>query len=49
VHQKGPVLRVADTTAFFLGIAMLPGSAIASSHMDAPPITFDDPANTTDV
>ena len=36
-------------TAFLLAMAILPGSAIASSHMDAPLITFDDPANTTDV
>lgn len=30
-------------------LAMLPGDAFASSHMDAPLITLDDPANTTDV
>jgi len=36
-------------TAPLLAAALIPGSAIASSHMDAPLITFDDPANTTDV
>src|SRR5918911_4174601 len=30
-------------------LAMLPRVALASSHMDAPLITLDDPANTTDV
>src|SRR5918911_1761031 len=30
-------------------LAMLPRIALASSHMDAPLITLDDPANTTDV
>ena len=30
-------------------VAAPAGSALASSHMDAPLITFDDPANTTDV
>jgi hypothetical protein len=31
------------------GLLLLPGSARASSHMDAPLITLDDAANTTDV
>src|SRR3712207_8665499 len=30
-------------------VAAIPGYAFASSHMDAPLITLDDPANTTDV
>src|SRR5919197_105877 len=30
-------------------LAMLPRVSLASSHMDAPLITLDDPANTTDV
>ncbi|HYV05087.1 MAG TPA: DUF4331 family protein, partial [Blastocatellia bacterium] len=30
-------------------IALTPGSALASSHMDAPLITLDPSANTTDV
>ena len=32
-----------------LGAVAANGAALASSHMDAPLITFDDPANTTDV
>jgi Domain of unknown function (DUF4331) len=31
------------------GFLLVPAHALASSHMDAPLITFDDPANTTDV
>ncbi len=37
------------TTALSLGMALGGGSVLASSHMDAPLITLDDAANTTDV
>ena len=36
-------------TAWALSMAVLSGSVLASSHMDAPLITLDDAANTTDV
>jgi hypothetical protein len=40
-----PLLRA----ALVAGITLAPAAAIASSHMDAPLITLDDAANTTDV
>lgn len=42
-------LRSILRTALAAGIALAPTAAIASSHMDAPLITLDDAANTTDV
>ncbi len=44
-------LRIAGySCAAAIGLACaLPSHVMASSHMDAPLITFDDPANTTDV
>src|ERR1700752_4319673 len=43
-----PLVRVLQLTAA-LGLLLLPAPARASSHMDAPLITLDDAANTTDV
>ena len=40
---------LASTALLLLGSFVFPGAALASSHMDAPLITFDDDANTTDV
>ena len=37
------------TSALIAACLLLPGAASASSHMDAPLITLDDAANTTDV
>jgi hypothetical protein len=36
-------------TALAASLSLAPAAALASSHMDAPLITFDDAANTTDV
>ncbi|MEO1016690.1 MAG: DUF4331 domain-containing protein [Pseudomonadota bacterium] len=45
-----PSRFTALASAAFIGLAgVVPTEARASSHMDAPLITFDDPANTTDV
>ncbi len=43
------VLRSAIAMGTSLAVALSSTVAIASSHMDAPLITLDDPANTTDV
>ena len=48
VTQMKPLVRALQLTAA-LGLLMLPAPARASSHMDAPLITLDDAANTTDV
>ncbi len=40
---------ILKATLIAVAIALTATSALASSHMDAPLITFDDPANTTDV
>lgn len=42
-------VRSFPSVPFALALALVAGSARASSHMDAPLITRDDPANTTDV
>ena len=47
--MSNPLRRTIGTTVLILAASMLPGSAFASSHMDAPLITLDDAANTTDV
>src|SRR5262245_30323413 len=47
VTQMKPLVRVLQLTAALA--LLLPASALASSHMDAPLITLDDAANTTDV
>src|SRR5262245_44543335 len=52
--MKKPInhLRRGMTLVLVAAIALLPAMqsvALASSHMDAPMITADDPANTTDV
>ena len=39
----------ATTVALMFGLLMCPTLVLASSHMDAPLITLDDAANTTDV
>ncbi|MFN2432606.1 MAG: DUF4331 domain-containing protein [Gemmatimonadota bacterium] len=44
-----PRMRALLRAAPLALLAVLPVRAVASSHMDAPLITFDDPANTTDV
>ena len=41
-------LRRSGTLAFLM-LAVASAAVFASSHMDAPLITLDDPANTTDV
>ncbi len=41
--------RIARAAAIFAACILAAGSAAASSHMDAPLITLDDAANTTDV
>jgi hypothetical protein len=46
--QMKALSRVVQLTAA-LGLLLLPAPAHASSHMDAPLITLDDAANTTDV
>jgi len=46
--MKSVTLNV-RTRALALAMALIGGSALASSHMDAPLITLDDAANTTDV
>ena len=46
MNRKIPTVRAALAAAM---IACLPGTARASSHMDAPLITLDPAANTTDV
>lgn len=43
------LLQMLRPAIVLVALTMLPGSASASSHMDAPLITLDDPANTTDV
>lgn len=48
--RKSPVCRaVATFIAASMSLATASPPALASSHMDAPLITLDDPANTTDV
>jgi hypothetical protein len=47
VTQMKPLVRVLQLTAAVA--LLLPAPAAASSHMDAPLITLDDAANTTDV
>lgn len=42
-------LRTPRAAVMLALLALAPGAALASSHMDAPLITFDDAANTTDV
>lgn len=42
-------MRKPTVLAALLTAAAIPGAAVASSHMDAPLITLDDAANTTDV
>ena len=42
-------LRSIAPAALAAGLTLAPGAALASSHMDAPLITLDDAANTTDV
>jgi Domain of unknown function (DUF4331) len=43
------VFAITCLSAAFSALALTPGSAMASSHMDAPLITLDPAANTTDV
>jgi len=43
------LLQMLRPAIVLVALTMLPGYASASSHMDAPLITLDDPANTTDV
>ncbi|MBA3761272.1 MAG: DUF4331 domain-containing protein [Gemmatimonadales bacterium] len=43
------LLQMLRPAIVLVALTMLPASASASSHMDAPLITLDDPANTTDV
>jgi hypothetical protein len=43
------VFAITWLSAAFSALALTPGSAMASSHMDAPLITLDPAANTTDV
>ncbi|MBA3892955.1 MAG: DUF4331 domain-containing protein [Gemmatimonadales bacterium] len=43
------LLQILSPGVVVAALAILPASASASSHMDAPLITLDDPANTTDV
>ncbi len=44
-----PLTPKVRTKVLALAMALVSGSALASSHMDAPLITLDDAANTTDV
>jgi hypothetical protein len=49
--MKAPQRAFANTylSLAFTALAVFPGSVMASSHMDAPLITLDPSANTTDV
>ncbi len=51
--ERKHIMKKSITALTLLALSALPGmqtpSVMASSHMDAPQITFDDPANTTDV
>lgn len=44
-----PSTRKISTLAFAIAMSVASGSVLSSSHMDAPLITLDDAANTTDV
>ena len=50
IAGKDPFMnRTILGAAFLASVTLAPAAALASSHMDAPLITFDDAANTTDV
>ena len=49
VEMRKKQLRIGLQLIALTGLLLAPASALASSHMDAPLITLDDAANTTDV